>query len=298
VQIARHPDRPSASGYIQRLVTSFVELHGDRQFGDDPTIIGGLGEINGWTVVIVGQERRPAAAGSSAAPHQGMAYPEGYREALRLMHLAAKFRLPLLTLIDTPGAYPGFEAERRGIAQALAQNLQTMALLPTPIVSIVIGEGGSGGALALGVADRVFMQEHAFYSVISPEAAAAILYRDASRAPEVAAALKLTAADLLRLRVIDGIIPEPAGGAHTDPDAAAATLRRYVLAALGDLSRQSPRKLLAQRYKKYRHMGQVGGPWREVVREVQELFESVGQRLPRRGSGTPAQSEAPTGSRG
>jgi len=292
VQIARHPERPSASGYIRRLVTSFVELHGDRQFGDDPTIIGGLGEIDGWTVVIVGQERRSAAA------HQGMAYPEGYREALRLMHLAAKFRLPLVTFIDTPGAYPGFEAERRGIAQALAQNLQTMALLPTPIVSIVIGEGGSGGALALGVADRVFMQEHAFYSVISPEAAAAILYRDASRAPEVAAALKLTAADLLRLRVIDGIIPEPAGGAHTDPAAAAATVRQYVLAALGDLSRQSPRKLLAQRYEKYRHMGQVGGPWREVVREVQELFESVGQRLPRRGSGTPAQSEAPTGSRG
>jgi len=301
VQIARHPQRPSASGYIRRLVTSFVELHGDRQFGDDPSIIGGLGEIDGQTVVVVGQERRAGAAAPGAAmasAHQGMAYPEGYREALRLMRLAAKFRLPLVTLIDTPGAYPGFEAERRGIAQALAQNLQTMTVLPIPIVSVVIGEGGSGGALALAVADRVLMQEHAFYSVIAPEAAAAILYHDAARAPQVAAALKLTAADLLRLRVIDGIIPEPAGGAHTDPDAAAADLRRYVLAALGELSRLSPRKLLARRYEKYRHMGQFGGPWRDVVREVQELFEAVEQRLPGRGSRTSARSEASTPSRG
>jgi acetyl-CoA carboxylase carboxyl transferase subunit beta len=300
VQIARHPQRPSSSGYIRRLVTSFVELHGDRQYGDDPSIIGGLGEIDGQTVVVVGHERRAPAdpAGARESAHQGMAYPEGYREALRLMRLAAKFRLPLLTLIDTPGAYPGFDAERRGIAQALAQNLQTMSVLPIPIVSVVIGEGGSGGALALAVADRVLMQEHAFYSVIAPEAAAAILYRDASRAPDVARALKLTAADLLRLRVIDGIIPEPPGGAHTDPDAAAAALRRYVLAALGELSRIPPRKLLAQRYEKYRHMGQVSGPWRELVREVQELLEAVEQRLPGRGSRTSARSEASTARRG
>jgi len=301
VQIARHPQRPSTSGYIRRLVTSFVELHGDRQFGDDPSIIGGLGEIDGQTVVVVGHERRTGAAAPDAArssAHQGMAYPEGYREALRLMRLAAKFRLPLVTLIDTPGAYPGFEAERRGIAQALAQNLQTMTVLPIPIVSVVIGEGGSGGALALAVADRVLMQEHAFYSVIAPEAAAVILYRDAARAPQVAAALKLTAADLLRLRVIDGIIPEPAGGAHTDPDAAAAGLRRYVLAALGELNRLTPRKLLARRYEKYRHMGQFGGPWRDVVREVQDLFEAVEQRLPGRRSRTSARSEASTPSRG
>jgi acetyl-CoA carboxylase carboxyl transferase subunit beta len=301
VQIARHPQRPPASGYLRRLVTSFVELHGDRQFGDDPTIIGGLGEIDGRTVVVVGQERRVdvAAPGTArASAHQGMAYPEGYREALRLMRLAAKFRLPLVTLIDTPGAYPGFEAERRGIAQALAQNLQAMTVLPIPIVSVVIGEGGSGGALALAVADRVFMQEHAFYSVIAPEAAAVILYRDASRAPQVAAALKLTAADLLRLGVIDGIIPEPAGGAHTDPDRAAAEIRRYVLAALADLSRLPPHKLLARRYEKYRHMGQLGGPWREVVREVQELFEAVEQRLPGRGARTPARPQTPTPSRG
>lgn len=282
VQIARHPHRPTATAYIRRIVSSFVELHGDRQFGDDPSIIGGLGEIDGHSLVVVAQEQ-VQTAGGPATRHQGMAYPEGYREALRLMHLAAKFHLPLVTLIDTAGAYPGYEAERRGIAQALAANLQAMALLPIPIVSVVIGEGGSGGALALAVADRVLMQEHAFYSVISPEAAAVILYRDAGRAPEVAAALKLTAADLLRLEVIDGIIPEPAGGAHVDPDAAAVEVRRHLVAALADLSRQSPRRLVARRYDKYRHMGRVGGPWRDVVREAQEILEAVEQRLHRRG---------------
>jgi acetyl-CoA carboxylase carboxyl transferase subunit beta len=282
VQIARHPQRPTALAYIRRIVASFVELHGDRQFGDDPSIVGGLGEIDGRTVVVIGQERgrwpdRPAGE------HQGMPLPEGYREALRLMHLAAKFGLPVVTLVDTPGAYPGYEAERRGIAQALAQNLQAMALLPTPIVSVVIGEGGSGGALALAVADRVLMQEHAFYSVISPEAAAAILYRDATRAPEVAAALKLTAVDLLRLGIIDRIVPEPPGGAHLDADAAAAHLRRYVIAALAQLSRYAPRRLVEQRYRKFRQMGMVGGPWREVIRNVQEILEAIEQRLPRRG---------------
>lgn len=291
VQTARHPQRPTALAYINRIVASFVELHGDRQFGDDPSIIGGLGEIDGRTVVVIGQERgrwpdRPAGE------HQGMPLPEGYREALRLMHLAAKFGLPLVTFIDTPGAYPGYEAERRGIAQALAQNLQAMALLPTPIVSVVIGEGGSGGALALAVADRVLMQEHAFYSVISPEAASAILYRDVTRAPEVAAALKLTAADLLRLGIIGGIVPEPAGGAHTDPDAAAAHLRRYVVAALADLDRIAPRRLVEQRYRKFRQMGMVGGPWREVIRGVQDLLEGVEQRLSRRGAETRPVSEA------
>ncbi len=281
VQIARHPQRPSSADYIRRIVSSFVELHGDRQFGDDPAIVGGLGEIDGHTLMIIGQQRAQTR-GAAAGPHRGMALPEGYRKALRLMHMAAKFHLPLVTLIDTPGAYPGYEAEQRGIAQALAQNLQAMALMPTPIVSIVVGEGGSGGALALAVADRVLMQEHSFYSVISPEAAAAILYRDASRAPEVAAALKLTAGDLLRLEVIDGIIPEPPGGAHTDPDAAAAQVRRYLVSALAELSRQSPRRLVDTRYEKYRNIGQVGGPWGDVVRGVQEMFESVEQRLQRR----------------
>lgn len=282
VQLARHPQRPTALTYIQAVVSSPVELHGDRQFGDDPSIIGGLGEIDGRTVVVIGQERgrqpdRPAGE------HQGQPLPEGYREALRLMQLAAKFHLPVVTFIDTPGAYPGYEAERRGIAQALAQNLQAMALLPTPVVSVVIGEGGSGGALALAVADRVLMLQHAFYSVIAPEAAAAILYRDASRAPEVAEALKLTAADLLRLGVIDQIVPEPPGAAHADPDAAVAAVRRYVVAALADVSRLSTRRLLERRYRKYRRIGQVGGPWRELLRGVQDLFESVEQRLRRSG---------------
>jgi acetyl-CoA carboxylase carboxyl transferase alpha subunit len=214
-----------------------------------------------------------------------MAMPEGYRTSLRLMHLAAKFRLPLVTFIDTPGAYPGFDAEQRGIAQALAQNLQAMALLPTPVVAVVIGEGGSGGALAMGVADRVLMQEHAFYSVISPEAAAAILFRDASRAPEVAAALKLTAADLLRLGVVDRVVTEPPGGAHLDPEAAADAVRRELLAALAGLSRTSPNRLVDRRYKKYRQIGEVGGPWREAIGSVQEILEAVEQRLQRRGQG-------------
>ncbi|MDR7484477.1 MAG: acetyl-CoA carboxylase carboxyltransferase subunit alpha [Armatimonadota bacterium] len=283
VQTARHPRRPTARAYIQRIVTSFVALHGDRQFGDDPSIVGGLGQIQGHAVVVIGQERA-GVPDAPAGPHQGMPLPEGYRKALRLMHLAAKFRLPLVTFIDTPGAYPGYEAERRGIAQALAQNLQAMALLPIPIVTVVIGEGGSGGALALAVADRVLMQEHAFYSVISPEAAAAILYRDVTRAPEVAAALKLTAADLLRLGVIDGIIPEPAGGAHMDPAAAAGEVCRYLVASLAELSRQAPRRLVEQRYRKFRRMGQVGGPWREAARSVQEWLEAVESRLPRRGA--------------
>jgi acetyl-CoA carboxylase carboxyl transferase alpha subunit/acetyl-CoA carboxylase carboxyl transferase beta subunit len=285
VQIARHPDRPRASDYLRRLVGSFVELHGDRQYGDDPSIIGGLGELDGLPVVAIGIERGRDAGGAQGW-QQGMALPEGYREAMRLMQLAAKFRLPVVTLVDTPGAWPGYEAERRGIAQALAQSLMTMALLPTPVVAVVIGEGGSGGALALAVGDRLLMQEHAFFSVISPEAAAAILYRDAGRAPEVAAALKLTAPDLLRLGVIDGIVPEPPGGAHRDPAAAAAELRRYVLAALAPLTRLPPARLVEQRYRKYRRIGEVGGPWRDVIREVQELFEAVEQRWQRRGQAT------------
>ncbi len=279
VQIARHPDRPALRDYIARIVSSFVELHGDRVYGDDPTIVGGLGEIDGQTVVIVGQER---GSKPEAATRRGMPYPEGYREALRLMNLAAKFRLPLVTFIDTPGAYPGYDAERRGIAQALAQNLQAMALLPTPIVPVVIGEGGSGGALALAVGDRVLMQEYAFYSVISPEAASVILYGDASHAPEVATALKLTAADLLRLGVIDHIIPEPAGGAHTNPDEAIDAVQQHVVAALAELARLSPGRLTAARYKKFRQMGRVGGPWRNAVREVQRVLETVEQRLQRR----------------
>jgi acetyl-CoA carboxylase carboxyl transferase alpha subunit len=200
-----------------------------------------------------------------------------------MMQLAAKFRLAVITLIDTPGAYPGPEAEQRGIAQALARNLQAMAVLPTPVVAAVIGEGGSGGALSLGVADRVLMLEHAIYSVIAPEGAAAILWRDAGKAAEVAEALKITAADLRRLGVIDGIVPEPRGGAHTDPDLAARHLRAALVRALRSVRSVPLRVLLRRRARKYRHIGRVGAYWRQVVRsEMQELLEGLGDRLLRR----------------
>ncbi len=298
VQIARRPDRPTALLYIQKLISRFVELHGDRQFGDDPATVGGIGEFDGQTVVVVGQERG-ATQEEAGARHRGMARPEGYREALRLMNLAAKFRLPLVTLIDTPGAYPGYESEQRGIAQALAHDLQAMALLPTPVVAVVIGEGGSGGALALAVGDRVMMLENAYFSVISPEGAAAILYRDVARAEDLAAALKMTASDLLRLGVIDEIVPEPAGGAHVDPDAAAESVRRHLRAALGSLCPQSPEKLLHRRYRKYRQIGRVGAYWREVVLgEVADALETLERRMPRRRSAArPDQASAEAGRR-
>jgi acetyl-CoA carboxylase carboxyl transferase subunit beta len=287
VQLARHPQRPTSLDYISRLLGRFVELHGDRQFGDDPAIICGLGELDEQTVVVVAQERGRTDAEQALRRH-GRPYPEGYRKALRVMNLAAKFVLPVVTLIDTPGAYPGYEAERRGIAQVLAGNLQGMAALRTPVVSVVIGEGGSGGALALGVADRVLMLENAIYSVISPEGAAAILFRDAAKAEQVAEALKITADDLLRLGVIDGIVPEPSGGAHTDPDLAARLLGDAVRGALRELSGRSPSALLKQRYRRYRHIGKVGIYWRQVVRtEMQELLDKLEQRLPHRESASP-----------
>ena len=300
VQLARHPQRPTTLDYVERLFTRFVELHGDREEGDDPAIVGGVGELAGQTVVVIGQERGRTPEERSHR-HGGMAYPQGYRKALRLMHLAAKFALPLVTFVDTPGAYPGYEAERHGIWQALARNLQAMAVLPTPVIAVVIGEGGSGGALALGVADRVLMLEHAIYSVIAPEGAAAILYRDAARAPDVAAALKLTANDLLRLDVIDQIVPEPPGGAHADPAVMAATLRYHLVSTLAALRKVSPRKLLRLRQRRYRQIGRVGAYWREVVRtEMQELLAALETRILRRahehpdaGRSRPPASEQP-----
>ncbi|MDR7433851.1 MAG: acetyl-CoA carboxylase carboxyltransferase subunit alpha [Armatimonadota bacterium] len=277
VQRARHSERPTTLDYIERIFSRFVELHGDRQFGDDPAIVGGLAELDGRTVVVIGHERGRTAEEQSRR-NKGMPYPEGYRKARRLMELASKFRLPVVTFVDTPGAYPGVEAERRGIAQALAQSLQAMATLPAPVISIVIGEGGSGGALALSVADRILMLENAIFSVISPEGAAAILWRDASRASEVAGALKLTASDLLSLGIIDQIIPEPPGGAHLDHARVAAEVRRYLIASLRELERVPPAKLLRRRYEKYRHIGKVGVYWREVVRtEMQEVLDAVGR---------------------
>jgi acetyl-CoA carboxylase carboxyl transferase subunit beta len=255
VQLARHTRRPTTLDYIRRMTNGFIELHGDRVFGDDPAIVGGLAELAGQPVVILGHER--GQAGDPIDRHEGRARPEGYRKARRLMLLAAKLRLPLITLIDTPGAYPGLESEERGLAGALALCLATMVELPTPIVSAIIGEGGSGGALAIGVADRVIMQENAIYSVIAPEGAAAILYHDASRAEELAGSLRITARDCKALGVVDGLVSEPVGGAHHDPDAAAHLLKSALVHELVELQRQSIDKLLARRYKKFRSMGEA-----------------------------------------
>jgi len=281
VRLARHTARPTALDYVERMTTGFVELHGDREGGDDPAIVGGLAELDGLPVMIVGQERggTPEAL---EAHHRGVAGPGGYRKALRLMRLAAKFRIPVVTLIDTPGADSTYEAERQGIAQVLARTLAAMTVLPAPIVSAIIGEGGSGGALALGAADRVLMLEHAIYSVISPEGAAAILYRDVTQAAALSEALKLTAQDLRRLGVIDVVVPEPEGGAHLDHGAAAAALRQHVAASLAALRRVRPERLLARRYAKYRHIGRTGVYWREIVRtEMQDVLDAIARRLPR-----------------
>jgi acetyl-CoA carboxylase carboxyl transferase alpha subunit/acetyl-CoA carboxylase carboxyl transferase beta subunit len=281
VQLARHVARPTAVDYIARMTTEFVELHGDRQGGDDPAVVGGLAELDGQTIMIIGQERGGTLE-AQADRHHGMAGPGGYRKALRLARLAAKFHIPVVTLVDTPGADPSYEAERGGIALALAENLAAMAGLPTPVVAVIIGEGGSGGALAMGVGDRVLMMEHAIYSVISPEGAAAILYRDVAQAQSLSTALKITARDLRRLGVIDEIVPEPAGGAHLDHAAAAAALAAHVSDALPTLRRIPIPKLLERRYEKYRHIGRTGVYWREVVRgEMQEALDALARRFPR-----------------
>jgi acetyl-CoA carboxylase carboxyl transferase subunit beta len=282
VQLARHPDRPTTADYLHELAPTFIELQGDRVHGDDPALTCGLGSIDGVPLVIIGQER------GHDDPHRrgGRMHPAGYRKAIRMMRLAAHLRLPLLTLIDTPGAYPGLLAEEGNLAGALSQALGRLSVLPVPIVSVVIGEGGSGGALALGVADRVLMLENAVYSVIGPEGAAAILYRDAERAEEIAAKLKLTAHDCLALGVIDGIVPEPAGGAHLDPGFAALQLKTAVLEALGDLQRRGERRLLDERYRKFRRMGQQTADARAVVaREIAELQQELTRRFgPRDGA--------------
>jgi len=265
VALARHVGRPSARYYIARMASRFVELHGDRWSADDPAIVGGIAQLNGQTVVIIGHDRGGTPE-EKAASHDGKAYSEGYRKSLRLMRLASKFRIPVVTLVDCPNAQASYESEHRGIAHALARNLATMANLPTPIVSVIIGEGGSGGALALGVADRVLMLENAIYSVISPEGAAAILYRDAGRAETVSEVLKLTAQDLHSLGIIDTVVPEPEGGAHLDPVATADGLRSHVLAALRAFADVPTNQLLDARYRKYRHIGQGGKFWREKVR--------------------------------
>jgi acetyl-CoA carboxylase carboxyl transferase subunit alpha len=253
-QLARHPKRPHTRDFIKLLFDDFVELHGDRLHGDDAAVVGGLALFEGRGVVVIGHQKGRDTR-EKIARNFGMPHPEGYRKALRLMQLGEKFGKPLVTFIDTPGAYPGTAAEERGQSEAIAHNLRVMAGLASPIVTVVTGEGGSGGALAIGMGNRVFMLEHAVYSVISPEGCAAILWGDASRAPDAAESMRITAPDLQRLGVIDGIVPEPVGGAHRDWDGAAASLRGALRQALGDLAGMSPARLVEDRQEKFRRMG-------------------------------------------
>jgi acetyl-CoA carboxylase carboxyl transferase subunit alpha len=253
-QIARHPKRPHTLDLFRLLFEDFVELHGDRVFGDDKAIVGGLARFDGEPVVVMGHQKGRDTR-ENIARNFGMPHPEGYRKALRLMELAAKFGKPILTFIDTPGAYPGLGAEERGQGEAIARNLREMAGLGTPIVCVVTGEGGSGGALAIGVGNRVLMLEHAIYSVISPEGCAAILWGEASKAPEAAELMRVTAPDLLRLGVIDGIVPEPVGGAHRNWEETAENLRGALRGSLQELRSRSAESLVADRYEKFRKIG-------------------------------------------
>ena len=254
VQVARHPRRPYTLDYIDRVFADFIELRGDRLFRDDPAIVAGWARLAGRSVIVIGQQKGRDTK-ENLRRNFGMPHPEGYRKALRLMHQAERFRVPVITLIDTPGAYPGLGAEERGQAEAIARNLEEMGGLRTPIVAAVIGEGGSGGALALGVADRLLMMENAIYSVISPEGCAAILWNDATQKERAAEALKLTAGDLHRLGIVDEIVPEPAGGAHSDPDAAAAALAEALGRHVDALRGLSPDQLIERRTGKYRRIG-------------------------------------------
>jgi acetyl-CoA carboxylase carboxyl transferase subunit alpha len=254
VQLARHPKRPHALDYINRLCPEFQELHGDRAYGDDAAIVAGMARFEGRAVMMLGQQKGRDTK-QKLLRNFGMPKPEGYRKAMRLMRLAAKFGRPIITLLDTPGAYPGIDAEERGQAEAIAVNLREMARLGVPIITVVIGEGGSGGALGLGIGNKVYMMENAIYSVISPESCAAIIWRDSGKAELAAAALKLTAPDLLRLGIIDGTVAEPDGGAHENPDQAAAALREKLREALDELSAMTPKELVDQRYDKFRKMG-------------------------------------------
>jgi acetyl-CoA carboxylase carboxyl transferase subunit alpha len=255
---ARHPKRPHSLDYVQRVFTDFQEIHGDRLFGDDAAIVSGLAKLDGEPVMFIG-EQKGRDTKQRMIRNFGMPKPEGYRKALRAMQMAAKFDRPIIAFMDTPGAYPGIDAEERGQAEAIARNLREMARLPVPVISVCIGEGGSGGALALGVGNHVMMLENAVYSVISPESCAAIIYRDSARAEQAAAALRLTAEDLLRLKLIDGIIPEPAGGAHEDHDEAARLLKIQLLKSVDELSALSVEEVVETRYAKFRQMGNFFG---------------------------------------
>lgn len=254
VQLARHPERPYTLDYIDRICDRFIELHGDRFHADDKAIVGGLGEVNGQTVCIIGHQKGRDTA-SRTYRNFGMANPEGYRKAYRLMEMAEKFGIPVVTLVDTPGAFPGLEAEERGQAEAIARNLKRMAMLKVPIVTIIIGEGASGGAIGIGMGNEVYMMENTWYSVISPESCSSILWKTWDYKEQAASALKLTAPDLLEMGIIDGVIKEPLAGAHRDYDAAAIAVKKQLIKSLKTLSKQSPEKLIDQRIAKYSAMG-------------------------------------------
>lgn len=254
VRLARHPKRPHMLDYVERIFTGFRELHGDRAFADDPAIVGGMALFDGKPVMVIGQQKGRDTK-QNLHRNFGMPKPEGYRKAMRLMSLAAKFQRPIITFLDTPGAYPGIDAEERGQAEAIAVNLREMSRLASPLIAVVIGEGGSGGALGIGVANRVYMLENAYYSVIAPESCAAIIYRDSGKAPLAAEALRMTASDLKSLGLIDDIVPEPAEGAHTDVDRAAELLKDVLRNALQQLAGSTPQQLIDERYEKFRRMG-------------------------------------------
>lgn len=253
-QLSRHIDRPHTLDYLKLIFEDFIELHGDRGFMDDPAMVGGFARLDGEAVVVVGHQKGRDVK-EMGHRNFGMPHPEGYRKAIRIMELGARFRKPIITMIDTPGAYPGVGAEERGQAEAIASNLRAMAAFPVPIVVVVIGEGGSGGALAIGVGDRILMMENAVYSVISPEGCAAILWRDGTKGPLAAEVMKLTATDLLGLGVINEVIPEPAGGAHRDYDETAVTLKKTIMRHLTELKGLSEEELVTERYQRFRRMG-------------------------------------------
>ncbi len=254
VQVARHPDRPHTSDYLSLVFDEFVELHGDKQFGDDRAMLTGLAKLGQHKVMVVGHQKGRTIKERSEC-YFGCAHPEGYRKALLKIKLAAKYQVPVICLIDTPGAYPGIGAEERGQSLAIAENMFEMSRIPTPIVCVVIGEGGSGGALGIGVGDRVAMLEHAYYSVISPEGCAGILWKSHKFAENAADALRFTSADLLQLGIVDEVLPEPLGGAHRNHHQMAFELKRFLAGALKELTRQSEEKLLTNRYEKFRRMG-------------------------------------------
>lgn len=265
VQLARHPDRPYTLDYIYKITENFVEIHGDRYHSDDKAIVGGFATIDGQSVMIMGHQKG-RDTNSRKFRNFGMANPEGYRKAYRLMKLAEKFNIPVITLLDTPGAYPGLEAEERGQAEAIAKNLKLMATLKVPIVTIVIGEGASGGAIGIGMGNEVYMMENTWYSVISPESCSSILWKTWDYKEQAASVLKLTAEDLNELQVVDGTIEEPLGGAHRDPDQAAAAVKKQLLASLKRLGKLTPEKLVESRIEKYSKMGE----WKKAPKKAKK----------------------------